>query len=263
MAQNRRWSRNETVLALDLYCRLPFGRCDRKTSEVIALAAELGRTPSSVAMKLSNFASLDPLHRKRGVGGLKHGSKMDREVWEAAHDDWEEFLDDAISLKAAHGLGLPRQPIDEIERQQGMDIPSMVGKTREAIVRARIGQSFFREMILASYHSRCCVSGIDNPELLVASHIVPWAADATNRLNPRNGLCLSAVYDRAFDRGLLTITPDYEIQFAPRLVERFHSTPYDQFFGRYHDTRIELPERWHPDPNLLERHNATCGLKQR
>jgi len=261
MAQNRLWSRNETVLALDLYCRLPFGRCDRKTSAVIALAEQLGRTPSSVAMKLSNFASLDPHHRKRGVGGLKHGSKMDREVWEAAHHDWDEFLDDAMSLKTAHSLEPARQPIHEIERQEGMDSHSMAGETREAIVRARIGQSFFREMILGGYRSRCCVSGIDDPELLIASHIVPWAADATNRLNPRNGLCLSAVYDRAFDRGLLTITPDYEIRFAPRLVERFSSTPYDQFFGRYHNTRIEMPERWHPDPTLLERHNATCGFK--
>ena len=261
MTQNRLWSREETVLALDLYCRLPFGRCFRGTPEVIALADLLGRTPSSVAMKLCNMASLDPHHQKRGVGGLKHASKMDREVWESAHADWDRFLDEAISSKQAISPTVDEQPLESVVPLGDAEPRDTAGATRETTVRVRIGQSFFREMILAGYHTRCCISGIDNPELLVASHVVPWAVDAANRLNPRNGLCLSAVYDRAFDRGLLTITPDYEIQFAPRLVERFGSNPYGQFFGRYHNTRIELPERWHPDPDLLERHNATCGFK--
>jgi HNH endonuclease len=260
MAQNRLWSRNETVLALDLYCRVPFGRCDRKTSEVIALAEQLGRTPSAVAMKLVNLASLDPQHQHRGVVGLTHGSKMDREVWETAHADWDGFLDETIASKSMISPMVDEQPVETVVPLDETVPHDTAGATRETTVHARVGQSFFREMILAGYRNRCCVTGIDNPELLVASHIVPWADDAANRLNPRNGLCLSAIYDRAFDRGLLTITPDYEMHFAPRLVERFHAAPYDHFFGRYHGTRIELPERWHPDSTFLMRHNATSGL---
>ena len=66
-----------------LYCQLPYGRLHARTPEIIALAARLGRTPSSVAMKLVNFASLDPIQQQRGRVGLKGASAGDRAMWAA------------------------------------------------------------------------------------------------------------------------------------------------------------------------------------
>lgn len=82
-----------------------------------------------------------------------------------------------------------------------------------------MNQSFFRSRILSAYDYRCCVTGLTVRPLLVASHIIPWSEDAANRLNPRNGLCLNALHDRAFDRGLMWIEPDFTIRFSPYLNE--------------------------------------------
>ncbi len=100
-------------------------------------------------MKLCNMASLDPHHQKRGVGGLKHASKMDREVWESAHTDWDRFLDEAISSKQAISPMVDKQPVESVVSLDDAELRDTAGATRETTVRARIGQSFFREMILA------------------------------------------------------------------------------------------------------------------
>lgn len=82
----------------------------------------------------------------------------------------------------------------------------------------RINQARFRKQVLASYGASCCVSGLRESRLLVASHIVPWSEDAANRLNPRNGLCLSALHDRAYDSGLMSVLPDYTIRISRELL---------------------------------------------
>ena len=92
------------------------------------------------------------------------------------------------------------------------------GREREATVRVRVNQSFFRDRILSAYNFRCCVTGLTVQPLLTASHIVPWAEDEKNRLNPRNGLCLNALHDRAFDRHLMWIEDGYVIRFSPKLT---------------------------------------------
>ncbi len=78
------------------------------------------------------------------------------------------------------------------------EVPDIAeGKTTTAIVQVRVNQARFRRAILASYNATCCMSGLRVPKLLVASHIVPWSIDTQNRLNPSNGLCLSALHDHA------------------------------------------------------------------
>jgi hypothetical protein len=86
-----RWTEPELMKALSLYRQIPFGRMHRSAPEIIALAAQLGRTPSSVAMKLSNFASLDPELTARGIAGLKGASKLDRQMWQQYANDWTEL----------------------------------------------------------------------------------------------------------------------------------------------------------------------------
>ena len=85
------WTRDQLILAMNLYCRLPFGKFHSRNPEVIRLAEVIERTPSSVAMKLSNLASLDPAHQLRGVKGLSGASKADREIWAEFHADWERL----------------------------------------------------------------------------------------------------------------------------------------------------------------------------
>ena len=75
---------------------------------------------------------------------------------------------------------------------------------RQAIVKSRIGQGQFRENLLSKYE-KCVITGVDIPQVLVASHIKPWAAcDNRERLDINNGFILSATYDRLFDSGLIS-----------------------------------------------------------
>ena len=110
-------------------------------------------------------------------------------------------------------------------------------------------------MILASYNSQRCITGIDVPELLIASHIVPWSKDKTNRINPTNGLCLNALHDKAFDRGLLTITNDFKVLFSQRLMEKDGTSFFYQYVAPYHQEKIMMPQRLTPGKRFLEYHN--------
>ena len=84
----------------------------------------------------------------------------------------------------------------------------------------RIQQHFFRRAVLSSYRGRCCMSGLSESRLLIASPIVSWSKDKESRLNPSNGLCLSALHDRAFDKGLLSLIDDWRIVLSDTLRER-------------------------------------------
>ena len=135
-------------------------------------------------------------------------------------------------------------------------IPEIADSQREGIDRpvettARVGQSFFRSAVLSAYSERCCITGLSIPRLLVASHIVPWSHDPANRVNPRNGLLLSALHDRAFDAGLLTVKDDMTVKVSPSYSD-------DEFFSSavaaYQGKPIRLPERFHPDREFLAYH---------
>jgi putative restriction endonuclease len=69
-------------------------------------------------------------------------------------------------------------------------------------------------MVLSNYNNKCAITGIDIPELLLASHIIPWSKNEEHRLNPQNGVCFSALYDKAFDKGLIGINTNHEIMFS-------------------------------------------------
>jgi DNA (cytosine-5)-methyltransferase 1/putative restriction endonuclease len=249
--QRRPWRRDELVAAFRLYCLLPFGQLDHRTPEIVALAKVLDRTPSSVAMKLVNLASLDPAITANGRKGLGHASAADRQIWQEFHDDW-------TALEQESGEVLRRVGYPVAEAGPGPEqIPPSGATSVEALVQLRRGQDFFRRAVLASYGSRCCMSGLAEPGLLLASHIVPWAADTANRLNPSNGLCLSALHDRAFDKGLIAVDTEYRVRVSPILGDQKGNALVRAWLLDLEGSRIRLPERFLPDRDFLAWHLKT------
>lgn len=245
--RGKRWTEQELKLAFHLYCQMPFGRMHRGAPEIIELAGLLGRTPSSIAMKLVNFASLDPAIVASGRKGLDGASRQDREIWERFHADWEGLAMECTQLRQAYAPANQGLAIKED------DVDYFVGETRQAQVARRVGQSFFRKAVLSIYRHRCCMSGLAESRLLMASHIVPWSRDPANRLNHANGLCLSALHDRAFDQGLLTVSGEMTIVVSETLSRRADSLTR-QFFSALAGKQIELPERFLPRPEMLAWH---------
>lgn len=247
-----KWTRDEHILAFNLYCQIPFGTIHMRNPRIIELARLLGRSLGSVSYKLSNFARLDPALRERGIRGNEHGAKGEEDVWNEFARDPEALAFESERLMAAR-LG---RPIEEVAGIETRDLPA-AGIEREAVVRVRVNQSFFRRRIISAFEFRCCVTGLATPELLVASHIVPWAKDATNRLNPRNGLCLNSLHDRAFDRGLMWVEPDYAIRFSRRLKGNAGDEAL-RWVTSFEGTRLRLPARFAPDMSLLSQHANQC-----
>jgi predicted restriction endonuclease len=247
-----KWSEEELRLALALYCQLPFGKMHSRNPEVIRLAEKIGRTPSAVAMKLVNFASLDPEIVSTGRTGLGNASAMDRLVWEKFQQNWEDEL-----TQASNSLGSAASPaeIESIEQ-----VPVAVDTTRKAEVEIRTKQSLFRRMILSSYAGRCCISGLSEARLLVASHIVPWNKNSDHRLNPRNGLCLSVLHDKAFDRGLITVRPDLTVMASSEISKLRDDEFIQSTLVAMNGQKIRLPEKFIPAPEFLEWHNRNVFI---
>ena len=218
--RRRGWTREELIVAFNLYCKIPFGRIHIRNPLIIQLAQSLGRTPSAVSWKLANFARLDPALKRRNVKGAAHGARAEVEIWMEFNDDWEGLAFESERLLGDMGI---RPEIDE----RAEEFPE--GRTREALVRTRVNQGFFRSAVLASYGVRCCITGLSLGQLLNASHIVPWTVDVRNRTNPRNGLCLNAIHDRAFDCGLLRLRPICALKFRRRR-EELEQTRHQKIF---------------------------------
>lgn len=251
MATARRsWDRDELLVGFNLYCRTPFGKLHRHNPDIIALAKVIGRTPSSVAMKLCNFASLDPVHQARGIKGLSGAARADGEIFEEFASDWARLA--AESEEAMERLGV-RPPAPEPESVEELLVrggPTEVTRT----VKARRVQSLFRATVLASYDFTCAISGINIPELLVASHIVPWAKEEVRRLDPRNGVALSVLHDRAFDRGFITFDDDLRIVLSGRLRIGKPTDVHRVSLLEIEGKRLRMPTRYRPDPGALVYH---------
>lgn len=245
--QRRNWNRQETLVAFNLYCRTPFGRLTSNNPDIIAVAAALDRTPSAVAMKCCNLAAFDSSHQARGVSGLSNASRLDREIWEDFQTDPEQTAFDAEKAYSKAMGTTPRvSDVVEWEEVQGLD--------RSQMTKVRVNQQFFRAMILTGYRSQCAICEIPVASLLVASHIVPWSVDKSLRMNPRNGLCLCNLHDRAFDRGLITINRDYRIFVDSSLQELRNIESIATSFLKYEAQALHVPERWLPDPAFLDVH---------
>ena len=248
----KKWNREETILAFDLYCRTPFGKIGQSNPDIIELANLLGRTPGSVGLKMHNLAHHDPELQSRNVSAMAHGSKLDLEVFEEFSEDWLELSYQAQLIRAR----MQERSIGEnIDLRDIEILPA--GEEREQMMKARVGQYFFRTTVLSSYHNSCCITGLARKELLVASHIKPWKdSDAhTERTNPQNGLCLNAFHDKAFDRGMMTVSTDYRIIISDKLKNTSMDEDTKGWLLKYEGKSIVLPEKFLPDKRFLEFHN--------
>jgi len=243
------WTREELILAVNLYCKLPFGKLHKGNAEIIKLANLIGRTPSSVGLKLGNFASFDPSLQARGIKGARNASKLDSEIWNEFYNNWDQLPFESEKLLAKY----KNTTVEELSEIDFNDLPKE-GKVRMQFVKVRVNQNFFRSMILASYDNRCCITGISNRELLVAGHIKPWGLDEKNRMNPQNGLSLNALHDRAYETGLITILPDFKIKVSSLFKKEKNDSVRD-YFLKYDNEPIFLPKRFLPDKEFLEYHN--------
>ena len=243
----RAWTRDELILAINLYCKLPFGKLDQRTAEVKQLAKLIGRTPGSVSFKLNNFASLDPSLKARGIKGAQNTSKLDKIVWDEFYHNWSDLPFESEKRKAT----LLKTSVEKINEIDEANLPT--GKERERVVKVRVNQRFFRDMIMAAYNDTCCITGLRNRELLVAGHIQPWGVDEGNRLNPRNGLALNYLHDKAFEIGLITITENYTVKVS-KVLKKNSEKPNLSLFRKFEGRKIYLPRRFLPDIEFLRNH---------
>lgn len=255
-AGQRRWTRGELILVMNLYCKLPFGKLHQSNPEVKALAVLLKRTPGAVAFKLVNFASLDPFQKARGVQGAKNASKLDGEIWDEFYNNWESLPFESERL-LAH---ITNKPIEEYANINPNELP-LLGEEREQIVKLRVNQAFFRKTVLAAYDYTCCITGLKQEEVLIAGHIRPWSIDEKNRMNPQNGIAINALHDKAFEAGLLTITPEYEVRISSKLLNQKKTKALDEYFTKFHKKPIYKPNRFLPDPEFLRYHNESRFIK--
>ncbi|MBS2023031.1 MAG: HNH endonuclease [Deltaproteobacteria bacterium] len=253
-AERRPWTREELLLALNLYWQIPFGKQHARNPEIIELAKAIGRTPASVAMKLNNLTSIDPEERGR-VRGLRGASKTDREIFEWWEQNREQAVVESEQLwvdRVEHRrpgavlIASDRVPAED-ERRAWVTEATSARKVR-------LGQRFFRRAVLANFDGRCALTGIDHRDLIVASHIVGWAEDSTQRLRIGNGLALNRLHDGAFDRKLVTFDEDLRLVVGRTAREVFSKEELGRGFLKYEGERLRDTVRHAIDPVLMRRH---------
>jgi len=251
--KREKWTRDQLIVAFNLYCRIPFGRIHKSNPVIIELANKVGRTPSAVAMKMVNFASLDPTHRRRNVKGLEHASKEDEKIWEEFHKDWQGLAGESQRAIQQLSKTLEQKEIFELSEPSVTEV--------ERSIKVRLVQRFFRDTVLASYNFNCALCKMSLPAMLNASHIIPWAVDKQRRADPRNGMCLCALHDRAFDRGLITVSEDFRITVSREIkiphASKLHRVGLLDIEGE----KINLPDRFGPDPLALAYHRQNIFLE--
>ena len=251
---SRRWTREESIIVFNLYLRIPFKDSNKSHPDVRYIASLVDRTPDAVNMKIGNFGSLDPELKKRGIKGLRNASRLDQEIWNEFHDDWQALIEESEQLIAERErvLGALSQNFGDSEE---------VGKDKVGVRRIRENQHLFRAAILSAYEHKCCITGIDIETLLIASHIKPWSeSDKTEKLNPQNGLCLNALHDRAFDRGLISISDDYSVVVSSRTAQSANDV-VRELLRNYKGRKINLPSRFLPRHDFLAWHRENVFLK--
>jgi putative restriction endonuclease len=244
----RTWTDEEMILALDLYFKLPFGKLCSTNKDVKKLASLIGRTDSSVAIRLTNYAACDPYIINSGRKGMVMGK-------DRCMPYWNEFANDRERLFLLAEKYRAKYKSMSVEEHLSITPSDLVGKEREAVIKQRVNQSAFRMMILSNYDERCAITGINIPQLLVASHIIPWSENERERLNPENGICLSALYDKCFDQGVIGIRPDdFTVVLSRELKEYRREDYYPEAFGQIENRKIMMPMNHRPDVQFLNYH---------
>lgn len=238
----RLWSKEEILIAINLYHKLPFGQLHSRNKVIIEISEKIGRTSNSLALKLVNLASLDSsLNRK----GMSNYSKLDKEVWDKFYNNLDEVVFESETL-VNNLIYSNKNNLKETETF--------------VTVKQRVNQQFFRKAILSSYNYKCCISDVNIKSMLVASHIIPWSENKENRLNPSNGLCLNSLYDKAFDKGLITLGNNYEVILSKKLSE-LNNNFIRANFKKINGQKIQLPTKFLPNKTFLKYHNDNIFIQ--
>lgn len=226
----RNWTRDELLVAFNLYCKLPFSITNANRKEVKELAELIGRTPAAVCWKLVNFASFNPSLQAQGIKGASNSSKADKAIFEEFSQNWDKMIYESELLlqkfKIEKGIQISNLKNDENHHSDFVDNFLFVEKegiVTERIVKVRVNQNFFRKMILSSYDNKCCLTGINIPNLLVAS-----------------------------DKGFITIDMDYKVKISKSLKDLEKNKSICNFFLTYENQPIELPSRFLPSRKFLD-----------
>lgn len=246
--QHKPWSRLETLVAFNAYCKVPL-RESRSTHPLIVQYAKLiGRSPGALNMKVGNFARLDPEMQRRGVSGLQHGAASEVEIWKEFSSDPEKIALESEEIIArlikGQGTGI----------QDSGDMLSATSGESVVLSKQRVGQSFFRVSVLSAYGKRCCISGIHCTSLLEACHIISWSEAPTLRVNPANSLCLNPFLHKAYDEHLISISPNYKVVISDALLEYTNENDFRQYLASLQDKDIALPSRFCPKKEFLDFH---------
>ena len=253
----KQWTEDELMIVLGVYCRLTFGQLSQTNRLIRDVAERLDRTPSSVAMKLTNIASLDPAITSTGRKGLPGASALDRKVWSdfsANTETWMPIIEHRLEAL------LGDKGTDDVEGSAALLPVDYSGNDILAVAKRRQGQNLFRQAVFAADQSRCCMTDIADSRLLSASHIKPWQEDKENRLNPRNGLCLSSLADRAFDQGMISLSDHCEIMVSSALKAQSHNKHIKDMFCANEGLRIRMPEKFLPEAEFLAWHRENLFL---
>lgn len=258
------WNRDELLIVLNLYHKIPFGLFDKSQKVIIDLAIAIKRTPGSVAMKLSNLASFDPALQLRGVKGLPGASKLDREMWDEFHANLTELV--PLSQEKFDSLFIHSgDETTEVVPGKGILLrpTTPVGPTEStSIVKRRRGQDYFREMVLNNYANRCALTGLPIRELLIASHILPWSSNEAERLNVRNGICLNRLHDAAFDQGLIGFDESLRLILSTLLRDSLPQKAVVESFETYENQPLRIPEDgFAPDLGFVAAHRERFALR--
>lgn len=239
MASNK-WTREETIVALSVYCQVPFNKANNSNRIINEMAPIIGRSTNALKMKIGNFGRFDPELKKREISGLSNGSKLDEEIWNEYCNDWEKLAYDVNVIISRFA-----------NRTKNDDIIIPEGKEVEYSVRKRVNQSFFRQAVLASYEYTCCITGLTQVALLEACHIANWSEDVKNRLNPSNGLCMNSLFHKAYDNMLIGISADYVIHVSEQLKD---NSKAGIFIAQFDKQKIQMPSKFYPNKDLLDIH---------
>lgn len=246
-----KWSREEFILVFNLYFKLNYEQMDHRNSQVQKLARIMGRSVNSIAMRLNNFAACDPMLQKRGISGLDAHTKTCQPYWDEFFNNQESLVFESEKILAEY----QETTIEKKFENTLLDIPKgLAGETKIREVKTRVNQSFFRQVVLANYDGKCALTGIDISDFLIASHIIPWADNEKERLNPENGICLSSLYDKAFDKGFITFENNGKVIFSNQLKQNFEKEYYSKYFKPIENRFLKNPRKYPPSPVFLEWH---------
>jgi predicted restriction endonuclease len=263
MVTSKQWTQDELLIALNLYHKLTFGQMHGRQPAIMALAERMGRGANSLAMKLCNFASLDPALKMRGIKGLSGASALDRTIWSEFHANLAEAAP-ASEVAFRKLFGADEASEVEVTLKEGVRVLKVpTGPTDAKVtVKVRRGQEYFRQAVLNNFGGQCGVTGLAVRELLIASHILPWGKHESERLNVRNGLCLSRLHDAAFDNYLISFDDNLRLLLAPRLKEALPQRAVKENFAAYAGEALQLPkDAVLPDEKFLAVHRGIVFQK--